>query len=105
MPRTIEADGETWAVRLDRLDPHPGVHAVVFNCISHPQRAYHVVEVSADELGGPERLEELPRERLSELFAESDPLDFTHDPGSDPRHPGAHPLPPAPPDALEQDRG
>ncbi len=105
MPPTFEADGETWVARLDRMAPHPGVRAVVFSCVSNPQRAYHVVEVSAAELPGPERLEELPRERLSELFADSDPLDVSHDPSADTRHPGGHPLPPESPDAREHDRG
>ncbi len=105
MRPTIEADGETWVASLDRMEPHPGVRAVVFSCVSNPQRPYHVVEVSAAEVPGPERLEELPRERLSQLFADSDPLDVSHDPAADVRHPGGHPLPPESPDARERDRG
>jgi len=105
MRPTIQADGETWEARLDLHEPHPGVRAIVFNCISNPQRAYHVVEVAADEIPGPERLDALPGGRLSELFADSDPLDVTHDPAADPQHPGGHPLPPEPPGWQERDRG
>jgi hypothetical protein len=105
MATRIEADGETWVATVDRVQPHPGVRAVVFSCVSNPLRPYHVVEVSATELPGPERLQDLPRERLVQLFADSDPLDVVHDPSADPRHPGGHPLPPEPADARERDRG
>lgn len=105
MGRRIQADGETWEASLDRHEPHPGVRAVVFSCISNPQRAYHVVEVPADELRAPDHLEALPGARLSELFADSDPLDVAHDPSADADHPGGHPLPPAPPGGEERDRG
>ncbi len=105
MAARIQADGETWEARLDRHEPHPGIHAVVFSCISNPQRAYHVVEVPAAEVPAPERLEALPRDRLSQLFADSDPMDVAHDPSADLDHPGGHPLPPAPPGSEERDRG
>ncbi len=105
MAARIEADGETWVASLDRAQPHPGVRAVVFTCASNPQRAYPVVEVSEAEVPGPERLAELPHERLAQLFADSDPLDVAHDPSADPLHPGGHPLPPEPADARERDRG
>ncbi len=101
----FEADGETWEASLDRHEPHPGVRAIVFSCISNPQRAYHVVEVPADELPRQDRLEGLPQERLSQLFSDSDPLDVAHDPSADPLHPGGHPLPPEPPGYEEIDRG
>ncbi len=105
MATRIEADGETWVASMDRSQPHPGVRAVVFSCVSNPQRPYHVVEVSATEISGAEALQDLPRERLAQLFADSDPLDVAHDPSADPRHPGGHPLPPEPPGAGERDRG
>jgi hypothetical protein len=101
----IEADGETWEARMDRFDPHPGIHAIVFSCVSNPQHPYHVVEVPAEEVADAERLGRLPRERLAALFADSDPLDVVHDPEADPLHPGGHPLPPASPGVGERDRG
>jgi len=101
----IEADGEMWEARLDRHEPHPGIRAVVFSCISNPQRAYHVVEVPADEIPAPERLATLPGNRLSQLFADSDPMDVAHDPAADPTHEGGHPLPSEPPGAERRDRG
>ncbi len=105
MGPTIDADGETWAVSLDRHEPHPGIHALVFSCISNPQRPYHVVEVSSDEVPAPDRLDDLTRDRLTQLFSDSDPMDVIHDPSADPEHPGGHPQPPEPPGAQELDRG
>ncbi len=101
----IVADGETWEVSLDRHDPHPALRALVFSCVSNPQRAYHVVEVPAEEVPGEERLTALSPERLAQLFADSDPLDVAHDPSADPEHRGGHPLPPESAGAEERDRG
>ncbi len=102
---TLKADGETWEVSLDRHEPHPGIRALVFSCVSNPQRAYHVVEVPADEVAGEEPLAALPDERLTQLFADSDPMDVAHDPSADPAHRGGHPLPPEPAGEEERDRG
>ncbi len=101
----IEADGETWEAQLDPHEAHAGLRAIVFSCISNPQRPYHVVEVAAGELTGADRLDDLPRERLSQLFLDSDPLDVAHDPSAYTRHPVGHPLPPPPPGYEEIDRG
>ncbi len=99
---TIQADGETWEVSLDRHEPHPGIRALVFSCVSNPQRAYHVVEVPAEEVPGDEGW---PQERLSRLFADSDPMDVAHDPSADPTHGGGHPLPPESAGEEERNRG
>jgi len=101
----IEADGETWEARLDPREAHPGLRSIVFSCVSNPQRAYHVVEVPADELPTAQRLDVLPEGRLAQLFHDSDPMDVSHDPSADPLHPGGHPLPPPPPGYQEIDRG
>lgn len=105
MAPRIKADGDTWEARLDRFDPHPGVRAVVFSCVSNPQRPYHVVEVPAEDIPADGRLDALPKEQLVCLFAASDPMDVVHDPGADPLHRGGHPLPPEAPGAGEEDRG
>ncbi len=80
----IERDGETWEARMDRHDPHPGVRAVVFSCVSNPQRAYHVVEVSERDVPDEEGLGSLGDDRLGSLFDRSGPMDYVHDSGADP---------------------
>lgn len=93
MRARIERDDEVWEARMDAHDPHPGVRAVVFMCVSNPQRAYHVVEVDAGEVPDGERLAFLGREALGTLFDHSDPMDYVHDSSADALHPGGHPLP------------
>jgi hypothetical protein len=92
----VRADDERWEVRIDRFDPHPGIHALVFFCLSNPQRPWHVVEVPADQVPGADELAALPEDRLVALFADSDPMDFPHD-TVEPNLPPEHPLPPPPP--------
>lgn len=103
---TIEADGDTWEVRLDRHDPHAGVRAVVFSCVSNPQRAYHVTEVPESVLPGQGEaaLNAVAADTLAGWFAGSDPMDYIHEPDADPVHPGGHPIAPPPPEEREEPR-
>ncbi|MBI4545119.1 MAG: hypothetical protein HY703_07995 [Gemmatimonadetes bacterium] len=93
MALRLKADGATWEARIARDDPHPGVRAVVFYCITNPQRPWRVAELPADRLDSTDGLASLSRAELKGIFAQADPMDFAHDPTSDPGHPGGHPLP------------
>ena len=83
----FRAEGETWRLGLeDEHSPLPGAAALVFHCVSNPQRPYRVLPVSADEpVFRAARDERIPEERLRELFSRSQVMDFTRDPEADPR--------------------
>jgi hypothetical protein len=73
----FDADGERWSVTLDRGEEAPGVNALVFHCLSNPQRPYRVVRIGeADAARDPG---ELGEGRLRELFADSQIMDYVSD--------------------------
>jgi hypothetical protein len=82
MGKMFKADGDEWLARLDRHDPHPGVRALVFHCISNTSRGWRVIEVPADRFPNDDGLEELTGDELDTLFAGSQPLDYSHDPAA-----------------------
>jgi hypothetical protein len=82
MKRTYEIDGSEWAVTVDRQAAHPGMHAIVFHCVSDGQRPYRVLEVPADSGTDPDRLSE---RELRELFGNAHTLDFSLDEAAEPR--------------------
>lgn len=94
MKREFEADGDRWLAGLESRDPHPGVRALVFHCISNPQRPYRVREVPAAVLPSREALEQLSENEMQGLFEGSEPMDYTHDPRAAPEHVGLPPQPP-----------
>lgn len=74
MAHRLKADGDTWNVLLDRSEEAPGVNALVFMCASNPQRPYRVSRIDdADAMREPR---ELGADRLRELFASSQVMDF-----------------------------
>jgi len=97
MPRRLKLDGDDWEIGVDRYDPHPGVRAVVFHCVSNPQRPYRVAEIPAARAAA-EDVERWPADELRELFEDSDPMDVPHVADGDAFHPRARPL--AMPDYL-----
>jgi hypothetical protein len=101
----IKAQGETWAVGVDRHEPHPGVRAIVFHCVSNPQRPYRVVEVPLGVADTTEALADLSEEQLVRLLEGADFMDYVHEAGADPLHPGGHPLPPPPPGEHYREQG
>jgi hypothetical protein len=59
---------------MDRSEEAPGVNALVFMCASNPQRPYRVARIEdADATREPG---ELGEDRLRELFASSQVMDF-----------------------------
>jgi hypothetical protein len=73
----IDADGETWEASLDRHEPHPGVTALVFSCLTNSQRPWHVVEIPSSDVNG-KGVEALGDDYLHTLFARSQTMDFLH---------------------------
>jgi single-stranded DNA-specific DHH superfamily exonuclease len=73
----IDADGETWVVALDKHEPHPGVAALVFSCLTNTQRPWHVVELPASEVTG-SGVEALGEDYLQSLFVRSQTMDYLH---------------------------
>lgn len=78
MARQIEADGHRWEVSVEDRSAHEGRRAVVFYCVTDPQRGYRVVEVSESRLVDDELEED--DGSLERLYAESQPFDYTPDP-------------------------
>lgn len=71
MARKIEADGDTWVVRVGERREAPGVTTVLFFCETTDQRPYRVAEVPDDRVAGADDLEALSERELTELFRES----------------------------------
>jgi hypothetical protein len=86
MKQRFRMEGDTWEIGVEQHALQPELDALVFHCMSDPQRPYRVIPLPADLHGeGRELDRELSADRLRELFARSQPLDFTHDPEADPR--------------------
>lgn len=94
MKGEIRADGDRWKVGIDVNAPHPGTRAVVFHCLSNPQRPYRVTEVPASTVPSREALDQLSDAEVQRIFSESEPMDYTHDPRAAPEHIGEPPPPP-----------
>lgn len=74
MRERFDADGESWSVTVDRSEEAPGVNALVFHCVSNPQRPYRVARISEEEAShDPDALGE---RRLHELFSDSQVMDY-----------------------------
>lgn len=71
MARKIEADGDTWVVRVGERREAPGVTTVLFFCETTDQRPYRVAEVPDDRVAGADDLEALSDRELTELFRDS----------------------------------
>lgn len=71
MARKIEADGDTWVVRVGEHREAPGVTTIVFFCKTTDQRPYRVIEVPDDRIADARDLEALSEHELTELFRDS----------------------------------
>lgn len=71
MARKIEADGDTWVVRVGERREAPGVTTIVFFCKTTDQRPYRVAEVADDHVADADDLEALSERELMELFRNS----------------------------------
>jgi len=74
MARKIEADGDTWIVRVGERREAPGITTVVFFCETTDQRPYRVTEVPDDRVADADDLEALSERELTELFRDSGSL-------------------------------
>lgn len=75
-----DADGERWDVYVSKEAPREGVGSLIFHCSSNTSRGWRVAEVPASEFPSDDAIEELDDDALDELYARSQPFDFTHDP-------------------------
>ena len=87
MPRVFETDGDRWIATVDRQAAHPGMHAVVFHCVSDGQRPYRVLEVPAERSFDPDR-KDLSDGELRELFSNAHTMDYSYDESAEPREHG-----------------
>ena len=86
MARYIEMEGDRWVATVDRQTAHPGMHALVFNCVSDSQRPYRVVEIPAEE-SDQRTTPEFSERELRELFGNTQTMDFSYDHSAEPgRH-------------------
>lgn len=74
MARKIEADGDTWIVRVGERREAPGITTIVFFCETTDQRPYRVAEVPDERVGDADDLEALSERELMELFRDSGSL-------------------------------
>jgi hypothetical protein len=82
------ANGERWDVYLSEETPLEGVRSLIFHCTSNSSNGWRVAEVPAAEYGTQESLDGLDEAELDELFARSQPFDYSHDPKAHERHIG-----------------
>lgn len=75
-----KADGERWDVYLSEEDAHGGIRSLIFHCTSNSSHGWRVAEVPAAQYRSPADLERLDDPALDELYARSQPFDYTHDP-------------------------
>lgn len=71
MARELEADGDTWVVRVGERREAPGITTVVFFCRTTDQRPYRVAEVPDVRVADAADLEALSERELRELFRSS----------------------------------
>jgi hypothetical protein len=74
MRERFDADGERWSVTVDRGEEAPGVNALVFHCLSNPQRPYRVARITHAEAADDRQA--FDERRLHELFADSQVMDY-----------------------------
>ena len=90
MAHYFNMDGDRWVATVDRQAAHPGMHALVFTCVSDPQRPYRVIEIPADDREGPAPPDFSERE-LRDLFGSSQTMDYSYDESAEPgRHGDGH---------------
>lgn len=87
MERPIEMEGDRWIAKLDRQAAHPGMHALVFHCISDGQRPYRVIEIPAEDADGAGDPQFSERE-LKELFSNAHIMDYSRDQSAEPERRG-----------------
>lgn len=71
MARKIEADGDTWMVRVGERREAPGVTTILFFCKTTDQRPYRVTEVPDDRIADADDLEVLSEREILELYRDS----------------------------------
>jgi len=90
MERYIDVEGDRWIATVDRQAAHPGMHALVFHCVSDAQRPYRVIEIPAEREGGSEKPGFSERD-LRELFSNAQIMDYSRDESAEPgRHGDGH---------------
>ena len=72
----IKAEGDVW--RAELAEEH-GERVVMFFCQSTDQRPYRVVRLDPDRHGGSETPEEIPEEKLRDLFEASRSMGIPRD--------------------------
>lgn len=87
MPVRFDADGDRWEVGYEVHEGRPELDAVVFHCMSNPQRPYRVAPLPAD-LRRRTADDEPPKERWRQLFERAQVMDFVRDAEADPRNIG-----------------
>lgn len=83
-----KADGERWDVYLSDEAPRDGVRSVIFHCSSNSSFGWRVAEVPAGDYRSAEAIEGLDDDEIDELYARSQPFDYTHDPKAREDHVG-----------------
>lgn len=79
----FHADGDTWRVTTDDVDPRRAVRTLVFHCVSNATRPYRVVQVP-EPLLQTRDVEGLTEADLSDLFGRSHTMDYSHDAAANP---------------------
>lgn len=75
MSERFDLDGEQWEIGVEAVQARAGTRAIVFHCVTNPQRPYRVVEIPASEAGDGDF-----EGRAAALFERSQVMDFSHDP-------------------------
>lgn len=87
MSELFHADGDTWRVTSDEHDSRRAASTVVFHCVSNALRPYRVVEVP-DDIRRSRSLTEASEEELTQMFAKSHTMDYSHDAAANPESHG-----------------
>jgi len=84
MADRFDLDGDSWEIGVEEHGPRPGTRAIVFHCVTNPQRPYRVVEIGADEYAEGDSID---KHRAAAWFDRSQVMDFSHDPEATPDQP------------------
>jgi hypothetical protein len=76
MARSFELDGDRWELSMEAATAPRDRPAIVFHCVSNPQRPYRVIELA----GGEPASEVADEETVAQWFSQSHAMDYTHDP-------------------------
>jgi hypothetical protein len=83
-----DADGERWEVYVSKEEPRDGVRSLIFHCESNSSHGWRVTEVPAADFPSDTAIQELDDDELEELYARSQPFDFSRDPHAHEDHIG-----------------